>query len=1127
MLWRLSGFLASLSASILVASSSAHAADLTLEQRIEAQEAIERVYHSHLLGTKTAFEQAVPRSAIESKVRRYMKLSAGLETPVTADALRLELERIAARTRFPERLREIYDALGRDPHLILECFVRPVLVERGDETPHLPTGFESGCLPDDTWTGGTYDELEVRSGHSAVWTGSLMLIWGGQENTGLVATGWRYDPLADSWTAMTETNAPTARSRHGAIWTGTEMLVWGGWDGTYSGTGGRYDPVGNSWTTMSNGDAPAARENHTAVWTGDEMVVWGGRNGPMLQSGGRYDPAGDSWTATSLTDAPAARQGHSAVWSGKRVIVWGGSDGAVMDTGGEYNPDHDRWEPVSTSGAPEARQAHTAVWTDDRMVAWGGYDSTWTALESGGLYNPNNGQWTATSTDNAPEARTAHSAVWADGLMLVWGGVGFDGYLDTGGRYDPVDDVWNPTSTEGAPIRRFGQTAVWSGSRMIVWGGKIHALLNSGGLYDPISDSWTPTAPAAPESRSGHSALWTGTHMVVWGGSSTNLGMQNTGGKYDPLIDLWTPTSTTGAPGPRSGHTAVWTGSRMLVWGGTEEQGGNVGTGGHYNPWTDSWAPISTVDAPSSRHFQTAIWTGSQMIVWGGFPDLDSGGRYDPATDTWLPTATTGAPTGRYWHTAVWTGSRMVIWAGYREPTFFNSGAQYDPADDSWSPTSTSGAPEGRFLHSAVWAGDEMIVWGGNNLSFSGTGTRFITGGLYDPVADGWSATSTVNVPVGRDHFSASWTGREMVVWGGQTGPPFAEFDIASGARYDPRLDEWVATSMTDAPSARRFHTAVWTGSDMMVWGGLAGPPAGPDKFPTTWGSYSLGHAIDDDQDGFSECDGDCDDTHPGIYPGAPEQCDNRDNDCDGSLPPEEADGDEDGSPLCADCDDADPTSYPGAPELCDNVDNDCDTVTDEFVSVCGLGDCTSTGYCSAGVDTCVPGPPSTEVCDGRDNDCDGAVPPVELDDDGDGLADCEGDCDDTNEYTLPGAIEVNDGDDNQCPGDRGFGLVDEITGQSGFTYPADPDAYCWPYQPFAIEYEASRSGAPDQPVDCVRSYTAGGCWNDPAEPLPGRVFFYLVRALCQYAGSLGADWAGVDRPWGCEHPDPGCPDGP
>ncbi|MDC0674482.1 S8 family serine peptidase [Nannocystis radixulma] len=87
-----------------------------------------------------------------------------------------------------------------------------------------------------------------------------------------------------------------------------------------------------------------------------------------------------------------------------------------------------------------------------------------------------------------------------------------------------------------------------------------------------------------------------------------------------------------------------------------------------------------------------------------------------------------------------------------------------------------------------------------------------------------------------------------------------------------------------------------------------------------------------DDADGdghfAATCGGDdCDDADPASHPGATEVCDGRDNDCDGDLPAEEVDGDDDGVRLCAgDCDDADPARWPGAIEIADDcIDNNCD----------------------------------------------------------------------------------------------------------------------------------------------------------------------------------------------------------
>src|SRR6266508_5722910 len=73
---------------------------------------------------------------------------------------------------------------------------------------------------------------------------------------------------------------------------------------------------------------------------------------------------------------------------------------------------------------------------------------------------------------------------------------------------------------------------------------------------------------------------------------------------------------------------------------------------------------------------------------------------------------------------------------------------------------------------------------------------------------DGWQAMST-NV----EQFwggPAVWTGNEMIVWGGQDASNQVK---NTGARYNSSTNTWTPTSTVNAPAARRGHTAVWTGT--------------------------------------------------------------------------------------------------------------------------------------------------------------------------------------------------------------------------------------------------------------------------------------------------------------------------
>jgi len=686
-----------------------------------------------------------------------------------------------------------------------------------------------GVCVDNTWAA-TAAPPEARQLQTAVWTGSEMIIWGGQSNGGLLDTGGRYNPATDTWTFTNSSGAPTARSGHTAVWTGNEMIVWGGQDQNFFpvNTGGKYNPGADSWIPTSTTNAPDGRTEHSAVWTGSQMIVWGGNNEfNDLNTGGRYNPDTDTWTPTSINNVPDARYRHTAVWTDSEMIVWGGfSSDSFQDlsTGGRYDPNTDSWTPTTTNNVPDARYRHTAVWTDSEMIVWGGFNSeSFEDLNTGGRYNPITNSWTATNT-TAPDARELHTAVWTGSEMIIWGGsTFFSDVFNTGGRYNPGTDSWTATSTINAPDGRNSHTAVWTGSEMIIWGGfsgfPDSLNLNTGGRYDPSTNSWTATNTYnVPDPRSGHTAVWTGSEMIVWGGNGQDFpSTLNTGARYDLATDSWAPTTTTDAPSARNGHTAVWTGTQMIVWGGSDGFFNNLNTGAKYDPGTDSWTSMTGI-APLPRSLHTAVWTGREMIIWGGssqFGLLNTGGRYNPVTDIWTETST-NAPEARDNHTAVWTGAQMIVWGGDNvNSNKLNTGGRYDPATNSWTSTSTINAPSARDLHTAVWTASEMIVWGGadDNFSFPRTGGR------YNPVTDSWVATSDI-APDGRQGHTAVWTGTQMIVWGGGD-----IFEILNtGGQYNPGTDTWTATNTNNAPSARVSHTAVWTGSEtgsaMIVWGG-------------------------------------------------------------------------------------------------------------------------------------------------------------------------------------------------------------------------------------------------------------------------------------------------------------------
>jgi hypothetical protein len=342
-----------------------------------------------------------------------------------------------------------------------------------------------------------------------------------------------------------------------------------------------------------------------------------------------------------------------------------------------------------------------------------------------------------------------------------------------------------------------------------------------------LGGPWTPLSPAPnPAGRQAHVAVWTGSEMIIWGGYIAGA-PTNTGLRYEARTDRWHETTLVDAPSPRFDVPGVWTGTELLIWGGYA--GGTTfrGDGRRYDPVADVWTPITTNGAPTARSGFPPVWTGTEMIVWGGRPHSLSqsappgtGARYSPANNAWATMEDGLGPADRGDHCAVWTGTGMIVWGGTNY-TRLASGAFYDPATDSWSATNPTGGPMPRAYHGCAWTGSEMIVWGGLG---AGLGNYLADGMRYDHEGYLWRPLDTAGAPGARAVFSTLWTGGEMIVWGGETG---ADAYTSTGGRYDAVTQTWVPTPVEGAPSPRALHSAVWTGAEMIIFGGNNGALGG------------------------------------------------------------------------------------------------------------------------------------------------------------------------------------------------------------------------------------------------------------------------------------------------------------
>jgi hypothetical protein len=295
----------------------------------------------------------------------------------------------------------------------------------------------------------------------------------------------------------------------------------------------------------------------------------------------------------------------------------------------------------------------------------------------------------------------------------------------------------------------------------------------------------------------------------------------------------------------------------------------------------------------------------------------------------------------------------------------------------------------------------------------------------------------------------------------------------------------------------------------------------------------------DQDGDGFTVNDGDCDDTDNTVYPNAPEICDGQKNDCDavtyvdGSFESWFGDACDGGdSDLCEEgtlscvggvqsCSDTTGDDL----EVCDGVDNDCNPSTADGSSESWFGDAcdgVDSDLCEEGTLSCVGGVQSCsdttgddlEICDGVDNDCDGEIDEWLADIDVSiGLPECACDSD---EYELD--IEyMAEG----CQVDGSLRIwknkdlvetiiLDSFSGTANYTMTASPDledTYTW-----EALLEVDGAGQADDEASLML------CETPPVGDIPDQVSPFVTFNLDQYL----TDWNGPEVSWSATEPPEG-----
>src|SRR5205814_1462795 len=223
----------------LPASATRNNRSLSFAERVAYQQAIEEVYWRHRIwpkerpDSKPVLDTVMSQAQLEKKVTEYLGNSQALEDcwqrPITADQLQAEMDRMAQHTKQPQVLRELFQALADDPFVIAECLARPVLAQRLLMELNNEDRVKTTTV---AWRTEPLQLKVARAGTMAAETANYTLP--------TISSDLPDTCTDDAWTPTSLTNAPVGRYSHTALWTGSEMIVWGGSTGAGSSdTGGR------------------------------------------------------------------------------------------------------------------------------------------------------------------------------------------------------------------------------------------------------------------------------------------------------------------------------------------------------------------------------------------------------------------------------------------------------------------------------------------------------------------------------------------------------------------------------------------------------------------------------------------------------------------------------------------------------------------------------------------------------------------------------------------------------------------------------------------------------------------------------------------------------------------------
>lgn len=153
-------------------------------------------------------------------------------------------------------------------------------------------------LEKDEWIPMTTENLPLPTeSHTAIWNGSDMIVFGGKDGgsaSNITGSGGVYNLEKDQWTSF-QSETALGRVGHTGLWNGAELMIFGGRTKriqTFLNNVNTFNPISQTWQANQGKNSPSPRQLHSSVWTGSSLIIWGGHGdgGKGLSDGGIYYP---------------------------------------------------------------------------------------------------------------------------------------------------------------------------------------------------------------------------------------------------------------------------------------------------------------------------------------------------------------------------------------------------------------------------------------------------------------------------------------------------------------------------------------------------------------------------------------------------------------------------------------------------------------------------------------------------------------------------------------------------------------------------------------------------------------------------------------------------------------------